>query len=237
MNNKEISPTHPTDLHTIGRLLHLLSEGIGFGPGWCFFIGQSRRFRWLVPPTVQRREWHRQCMCATSEDSLHDSDHYHIHMSTHLWDILVFLTVCGPNPCPVPVWLNVSFAFECWEFQSLQNHEENKQRNTVYIKCLNIINMCRFVMDSVTALTHAHLSECVQRINDISLCLKLKEQKFLSESVLRLSTDLQHLPANTHTFTVRDHEWFKMIFLHLKYFFLTKLSLKRYVTNVNVNTT
>lgn len=41
---------YPADLHAIGRLLHLFSKRIWFGPSWGKIAGVTGGLAWLLPP-------------------------------------------------------------------------------------------------------------------------------------------------------------------------------------------
>lgn len=59
---------YPADLHAIGRLLHLLSERICFGPGWGKIGRVTGGLAWLLPPMDKESKGHSE---TTNQQILH----------------------------------------------------------------------------------------------------------------------------------------------------------------------
>lgn len=90
-------PQYPADLHSVGCLLHLLPESVGFGARGLQVAGQPRGLHRLLPPaggtgTVSAAATSQRPCRATAGAKQQETIPVQLGFSTH----------CQPQPCPSP---------------------------------------------------------------------------------------------------------------------------------------
>lgn len=66
---------YPANLHAVGRLLHLLSERICFGPSWGKITGVTRGLAWLLPPIDRDSKGHSKTMSKIMVQAFKEPSH------------------------------------------------------------------------------------------------------------------------------------------------------------------